>query len=259
MPRKRNLIIGIFDIKPESCWEMTNHFCFTAVSDEILLFCTLPIQDLPMNRQSPLLLFLTTLVLIGHFAIPETSQAQSRRERITINPQDGLGDTSNTFGKEYQKQSATFRETQTTGAVLTGFVLNVSSRNARDTRILGILPIYQKGDKEIYGAAYGNMLVRTHMLVAKKGYAVGKLEVRSALELLSLKVVFMKVAGDHLDENDSYASDLAGADDNSWRKEVSTGGRLPVGLYGSENNKKLLHDFGLVVKMSDEDKPKKKK
>lgn len=210
-----------------------------------------------MNRQSLLFCGLMTFTSAGLLVNPESIQAQN--DRITVNPKDHLGDTVNTFGQEYQKQNVTFRETQTTGALLVGFAVNLAAKGANDSHVIGILPIYRKGSSEIFGTPYGNMVARSHFLMAKDGYAVGGLQVRSALHFISLKVVFMKVVGDHLDVKDSYTSSIVGVDGDSWRKEISTGGNLPVGVYGSVDNKQLLRDIGLVVKINEGDKPKKKK
>jgi hypothetical protein len=197
------------------------------------------------------------MTLVGFLSHSERVQAQS--DRVTVNPKDRLGDTLNTFGHEYKKQNATFRETQTAGTLLIGFALNLASKGANDSQIIGMIPIYRKNTEEIYGTSNGNLVSRSHILVAKDGYAVGGLQVRSALHFIAMKVVFMKVVGDHLDVNDSYTSALVGVDGDSWRKEISTGGNLPVGVWGSVDNKQLLRDFGMVVKMKEEEKPKKKK
>jgi hypothetical protein len=83
-------------------------------------------------------------------------------------------------------------------------------------------------------------------ILAKDGYAVGGLVVRSASVVDSVQVVFMRINPDgvSLNPQDAYVSDPVGGRGGNAAKEVSARGRLVVGVIGGTGE--WVESIGLV-------------
>jgi len=100
--------------------------------------------------------------------------------------------------------------------------------------IVALQPIYQVGGDYHLGQPCGSgQQALEHMqLLAKPGYAIGKVEARFGLIMNALRIEFQRVDGDDLVPAEAYTTEWFGADGGS--PQVFDGGGLPlVGLAGS--------------------------
>ena len=96
--------------------------------------------------------------------------------------------------------------------------------------VQAVRAVFRSGDKESLGPQHGTDLTRVTRLVAKPGYAIGAMTVKSGANADGLSVTFMRIKGDTLDPSDSYESEWVG-DRRPGRKNVLKGnGRPVVGL-----------------------------
>ena len=71
-----------------------------------------------------------------------------------------------------------------------------------------------------------------HQVIARPGYAIGKIDARAGLVLNSVKLTFQRVTSDGLDPTDAYESERFGSPGGGqyW---LDSAGRFMVGLGGS--------------------------
>jgi hypothetical protein len=83
-------------------------------------------------------------------------------------------------------------------------------------------------------------------IIAKDGYAVGGLMIRSGEVVNSLQIVFMRINldGVTLNPQDYYISDWLGSEGGGKPKEITAHGRMVVGLIGSTES--TVQSLGLV-------------
>jgi hypothetical protein len=124
------------------------------------------------------------------------------------------------------------------GALLVGLEVGLGKFFNLDV-VHSVRAVFRAGDKESLGPQHGTNLTRVTRLVAKPGYAVGAMAIKSGANADGLSLTFMRINGDKLDPSDSYESEWLG-DPRPGRKTVLTGnGRLVVGIIGTtskENN-----------------------
>jgi hypothetical protein len=138
-----------------------------------------------------------------------------------------------------------FREVARGGSVLVG--LRVGYVEAPGGRRIGsIQPIFQSGDTYSEGGSKGAPIPGETTLMARPGYAVGGVRVRSELIVDAIQVVFMKYKDGRLLPSDSYASDWLGDRRVGNLKYVTGEGKAVVGIRGATDGK-ALNALGLVV------------
>jgi hypothetical protein len=142
-----------------------------------------------------------------------------------------------------------FTEAAPAGGVLIGFDVGISTFVNRD--IIGTLrPVFRVGRQEILGEIHGTDSKRTVNVVAKDGYAVGAITVKTGLGIDGFSLTFMKIAGDKLDPNDSYKSDWIGGMGGGRQVTQDGGGKPVVGIIGKVTKKtaKNATGIGLIFK-----------
>jgi hypothetical protein len=112
-------------------------------------------------------------------------------------------------------------------------------------KISSIQPIYRVGDKQVNGKRWGGLLGEETTEVAKPGYAIGALNTYTGLAVDGFEMVFMKIDGDRLDPEDSYTSSWLGDKKGGSPRDVSSEGKIPVGLQGRAG--KEVFGLGLIV------------
>ncbi len=112
-------------------------------------------------------------------------------------------------------------------------------------KISSIQPIYRVGQKLVTGQRRGGLLGKETTAVAKAGYAVGAINTHTGLTVDGFEFVFMKIDGDQLDTNDSYKSPWLGDEKGGSPNDVSSDGKIPVGLQGRAG--KEVYALGLIV------------
>lgn len=108
----------------------------------------------------------------------------------------------------------------------------------------GIRPIFATATGQRRGKKRGNSDGKA--IIAKEGYAVGGLMVRSGEVVDSIQIVFMRVNPDGLTLNaqDTYLSEWLGGGGKGGGREISARGRLVVGVTGQTGD--VVEGIGLV-------------
>jgi hypothetical protein len=112
-------------------------------------------------------------------------------------------------------------------------------------KISSVRPVYRVGGKNVEGKRYGTLQSKEVKAIAKPGYAVGAVNTHTGLTVDGFELVFMRIAGDHLDTSDSYTSPWLGDIKGGSPRDVSSEGKLPVGLHGRAG--KEVNALGLIV------------
>ena len=115
------------------------------------------------------------------------------------------------------------------GGILIGFVVSQTDSN----HIKTLQPIYLNRDGPNLGRQIGRKKNRSHVLMAKPGYAVGTIEMSSAETPSFIKLTFMKIKGDRLDTFDTYRTKVMGSRSAPSTKIINPDGQPIVGTYGS--------------------------
>jgi hypothetical protein len=154
---------------------------------------------------------------------------------------DGLIDLPATFrGGDRDR----FHDIAPTGGVLVGARVSYIMRSG-GPKISSIQPIYRVGEKLVDGERQGGLLGEETTEVAKPGYAVGAINTHTGLTVDGFEMVFMKIDGDRLDSDDSYTSEWLGDEKGGSPRNVSSNGKIPVGLQGRAG--KEVYGLGLIV------------
>ncbi|AWM36268.1 Serine protease Do-like HtrA [Gemmata obscuriglobus] len=139
-----------------------------------------------------------------------------------------------------------FREVGPEGSVLVGLEVGVG-RFFDNPVIKCVRPVFRGGDKETTGEWHGptdQTVVKEFVkVVAKPGYAVGVLTVRTGLGADGLSITFMKVVDGKLDPKDSYESEWVGGKGGGEGKVGD--GTLAIGLIGKARAD-TVSGFGLL-------------
>lgn len=112
-------------------------------------------------------------------------------------------------------------------------------------RIEGVRAVYRTGNGEVDGRQFGNSGNPNHSVVAKDGYAVGRIVGPLTPTAEGMRVVFMRRVDDRLDPNDRYESDWIGRSDGEPKISLGSGSAPVVGIHGAwEGN--ALSALGLI-------------
>jgi hypothetical protein len=138
-----------------------------------------------------------------------------------------------------------FRETARSGGLLVG--LRVGYIDAPGGRRIGsIQPIFQSGETYQEGESKGAPIPGTTTVMARPGYAISGVRVRSELIVDAIQVVFMKYKDGRLVPTDSYGSAWLGDPRVGNLKYVTGEGKPVVGIHGATDGR-ALNALGLVV------------
>jgi hypothetical protein len=83
-------------------------------------------------------------------------------------------------------------------------------------------------------------------VLAKPGYAVGGITLRTGLNIDGMSVTFMRISGRALDPNQSYVSEWLGGRTGGTQKSVSGDGAPVVGVFGNQDANHI-YSLGLVL------------
>jgi hypothetical protein len=184
-------------------------------------------------------------------AMPRTARAPAKPKTRNARPSDssttpselpeGLVDLPATFrGGDRDR----FHDIAPSGGVLVGARVSYIMR-AGGPKISSIQPIYRVGEKLVDGQRQGGLLGEETEAVAKPGYAVGAINTHTGLTVDGFAMVFMRIDGDRLDSADSYTSPWLGDEKGGSPRDVSSEGKIPLGLQGRAG--KEVYALGLIV------------
>ena len=137
-----------------------------------------------------------------------------------------------------------FHDIAPSGGVLIGARVSYIMRFG-GPKISSIQPIYRVKNKQVNGKRWGGLLGKETTEVAKPGFAVGAINTHTGLTVDGFEMVFMKIDGDRLDPEDSYKSPWLGDERGGSPRDVSSEGKIPVGLQGRAG--KEVCGLGLIV------------
>jgi S1-C subfamily serine protease len=149
-----------------------------------------------------------------------------------------------TFDREYH-------DVGPEGSLLVGLEIGLGTFINYDV-IRAVRPIYRGGGKETFGKQRGTELDCIVKVVARPGYAVGAISIKSGLGLDSLSITFMKVVDGKLDRLDTYESERIGGPGGGGPVKVGGDGSPVVGIVGKENDQ---HATGLGLLLGPKPKP----
>lgn len=144
----------------------------------------------------------------------------------------------------FKINSSYYRDTAEEGGVLVGLQLGIG-KFATHESITALRPIYLTQAGEKMGAWHGPTPTAPVTIKAKPGYVVGGVNLRAGVVLTGLALNFMKLANDHLEPGDNYASEWIGAQVGSIRT-VGGQGTIFVGICGHLNRDGATSSLGLV-------------
>jgi hypothetical protein len=120
-----------------------------------------------------------------------------------------------------------------------GFLWNTSMWEGGST-LADLTPVYVADEDEMPG------LGPEPSVVAKKGYAVGGINVSAVKVVRGVQIVFMKLDGDRLKPDDQYVSDWIGTKVSDSTTALTTDGKIAIGVFGNQGL--VLDSVGLVLR-----------
>ena len=100
--------------------------------------------------------------------------------------------------------------------------------------IRAVQPIYQTGDQYQLGLRHGRKGGASHVqIIARPGYAIGKISIRAGLAMNAVQVEFQRVVGSKLDPQDNYQSKWIGCAGGNAYEPLSSDGNPIAGISGS--------------------------
>jgi hypothetical protein len=138
-----------------------------------------------------------------------------------------------------------FREAAPKGGLLVGVRIGYANVLG-GSKIGSIQPIFQAGGSYVEGTRKGAPAAGETTVVARPGYAVGGINVRSGLLVDAVQVVFMKYEDGRLDPSETYASAWLGDPRGGSPKSISGDGKIVVGIHGV-TDQRAVNSLGLVV------------
>jgi len=112
--------------------------------------------------------------------------------------------------------------------------------------IHGIRPVYQSGEKQTFGKRWGKNIYKNVKVIAKPGYAIGAMTLKTGLGLDGMSVTFMKVANGQLDPSDAYESEWIGGMGGGPPGKVGGDGAAYVGIVLKINRDGDVSGLGLL-------------
>lgn len=165
------------------------------------------------------------------------------RARACINIRGAIEKDRLATTEIFGSKDAPWKDVAGQGGYVVGFQTN--SGQWWEHRVLGEMkPVFETLEGLAEGSPRGNN--GGEIVLAKKGYAVGGLSVRSGDVVNAVQIIFMRINADgmSLDPKDSYLSDWLGGKGGGKPKDISGRGRMVVGVTGNSGD--IIDGLGLV-------------
>jgi hypothetical protein len=145
----------------------------------------------------------------------------------------------------FKNHDGYFRDFAPRGGILVGLRFTYH-RAFNSTLIQSVQPIYQAGSTLSEGSWHGPAEGPGDTLLARPGYAIGSLTVRTGLVLNGFSATFQRIENGGLSLNDQYDSPWYGLNGGAGRTYTSAGkGRPIVGIQGRLD--RVMHSLGLIM------------
>jgi S1-C subfamily serine protease len=128
-----------------------------------------------------------------------------------------------------------FKDLALEGGLLVGLEVGLGKFFDKDV-VRSVRAVYRVGDKESLGEQRGTDTSNVVKVIAKPGYAVGSIMIKTGLGVDGLSVTFMKVNDRKLDPKDSYESEWLGIKGPGTVK-IGGDGTTVIGILGKANAK----------------------
>lgn len=130
--------------------------------------------------------------------------------------------------------AATVKDLPLGGAILIGFDLYMAEfGGSRQDTVRKVVPLWRtENDALVEGIPRAGANGQRRRVLARDGFAVGGITTHSEAGVRKMKIKFQPVSGMELSELDSYETTWYGDWDDGRVAELSTNGKLPVGLDG---------------------------
>lgn len=138
-----------------------------------------------------------------------------------------------------------FKEVFDADGVLVGFEITKRSAFGGDL-IESLQPIVQVQGQEKTGHRHGGNTGAPQKVVARDGYAVGRVEGRVGMMVNGFKITFMRVQDGALDPSDSYESPWIGFDKGGAPFTLDSQAKAVRGIYGT-SREDWISGFGFLV------------
>ena len=176
---------------------------------------------------------------------------------VVVVPPAGDGTKSDIAGGRMDLE---FKELVPAGGTLVGLEIGLGKQGP-NTVVKAVRAIYSVGGKESFGEWHGptaaDAITEKVKAVAKPGYAVGLLEVRTGAGIFGLSITFMKIVDGKLNPKDNYESDWFGAAIGVGPAKVGGTGEMALGFAGKKNAD-TISGIGLVYRDLTKKEPDKK-
>ncbi len=128
------------------------------------------------------------------------------------------------------------------GGVLIGFDVSIGTFN----KIVGLRPIFHTASGKVPGPLVGSATSKNARFVARDGYAVGGLSVRSGIGIDGLSITFFEMGEKGLNSANQYSTNWLGGGHSSRSPTVLGGDGSPIiGIYGHRDAK--IMGLGVVT------------
>ena len=141
-----------------------------------------------------------------------------------------------------------FKDVGPNDGILIGFDIGLTRSDRPE--IAAVQPLYRADGKEFRGRLRGTQNVPMSRIMAKAGYAVGRLNVTAPIVLGGFKIRFMKLVGDQLNPAEAYETIWIGSQQEWEHHDIGDGTPL-IGIRGFEDTGPLnprLTGLGLVYR-----------
>jgi hypothetical protein len=200
-------------------------------------------------------------VLFLGFGAPAVAQEADRPASIYSAAREAVagGQTTKSRMVGFTIVKDAFEDVPRDGAVLVGFDLGVGEFLDNDV-IRSLRPIYRTARGEFVSKDFGSSdgqtrgakkrvrrieVTHSERLVARSGYAVAGVTLRTGLNIDGMSLTFMRIRGTALDPATSYTSDWVGNRTGGREETLSGNGAPVVGIFGNQDDNHVMA-LGLI-------------
>jgi hypothetical protein len=125
-----------------------------------------------------------------------------------------------------------FEDLAAPGQLMVGLIVTEGNSSGYHV-ISSVRPVYASPDgRHMESRVYGTPSDKTTKLIARPGYAVAGMRVKSGIFVDGFEVIFMRIGDDGLVPDDTYVSDWVGGPGGAKEQKLGGDGRPVIGIYG---------------------------
>jgi hypothetical protein len=125
-----------------------------------------------------------------------------------------------------------FEDLAPAGQLMVGLIVTEGDSSGYHV-ISSVQPVYSSPDRRsVDSKVYGTPSDKRKKLIARPGYAVAGIRVKSGIFVDGLEVIFMRIGDNGLVADDNYVSDWVGGPGGANEHTLGGDGRPIIGIYG---------------------------